>query len=653
MTQLHLDMGSLQTKKVFPFTHRFFSEDVSSYVFPGTEIPVGTRGRREEEEKAAAKADPLKKKEDWLSAGLAHKKCQDQAKALEAPGEGQDLHTPVSQLDASTRAPQQIATPQDKAQSTNGSSQPVSQASTTKEASAEFLESAKPDPSQKVRASDEYTVKGARAFQTAKRSNLRAQDTYSQASEKSVPEDDLFNKLEEDIEFLEGNVAESHLQSASSCLLALLHIQAHVSQLEGQVQTLEIEQAQLRQLLSLLQQQHQEDLDLITFAHRSHMKVVEKNNGQQEDRLQQEEQLAAELPLHRQDVAPAQQHFMPREQDKQLKELQDRLSQQQRDMVKERSQFQEVIAKLEARLSEQTQLLEQERGRVMVEEAKVKSLQYSMEKQRQFMRQQLSTEREELERVKNTLLEEQKSMLQKCSEERGKLEAEWAEFHTQEKLREEWEEQKMEQSRQMDHTRMRLAKEQAELSFQGHRLRAKEEQLERDREQLDESWHELQLEKEKVNSATQHIQKQKKEIKSLIERSSQKYKLGKRALREARRIESLYQNKLQATQRQLEQLRQHQELLHQDWLSTTQQRRQLEQLCSTAQNLCAPMESLSSTQCRMHPQDGLWYCRNNTDSSAALNATLQMLRHRAQMELDFLEGERIFLESLKKTPNSA
>ncbi|XP_064498939.1 fas-binding factor 1 homolog isoform X3 [Pseudopipra pipra] len=633
-------------------------------------------------EKAGAKADPLKEEENCLSAALALKKSQAQAKALDAPGEELDVHTPASQVDASTRAPQQTTTPQDKAQSTDGSSQPVPQLSTMKEASVELLQSAKPDPSQKVRAPDEYTVKCARAFQPTDGSNLRARDTCSQASEKSVLEDDLFNRLEEELEFLESeeemvclvlylpdnipvshqvNAAESHLQSASSCLLALLHIQAHVSQLEGQVRTLEMEQAQLRQLLQLLQQRHQEDLDLIACAHRSHMKVVE-NSGQQEERLQQEEQPAAQLPLQRQDTAPAQQHPMSQEQekcpmskkpDKQLKELQDRLWQQQRDMAKERSQFQEVIAKLEARLSEQTQVLEQERGKAMVEEAKAKSLQCSLEKQQQFMKQQLSMEREELKRVKNTLLEEQKSMLQKCSEERGKLEAEWAEFHTQEKLREEWLEQKREQSRQIDCTRMRLAKEQEELSFQGHRLRAKEEQLRRDREQLDESWHELQLEKEKVNSITQTIQKQKKEIKSMIQRSSQKYRVGKRALREAHRIESLQQDRLQAMQRQLEQLRQHQELLHQDWLSTIQQRRQLEQLCNSAQNLRAPMESLSSTPCRIHPQHGLWYCRDSTDSSTALYATLQMLRQRAQMELDFLEGERVFLESLKKAPNSA
>lgn len=46
--------------------------------------------------------------------------------------------------------------------------------------------------------------------------------------------------------------------------------------------------------------------------------------------------------------------------------LQDRLSQQQRDMEEERSRLQEVITKMEARLGEQTRLLEQVRPRYVL-----------------------------------------------------------------------------------------------------------------------------------------------------------------------------------------------------------------------------------------------------------------------------------------------
>ncbi|XP_075613749.1 fas-binding factor 1 homolog [Balearica regulorum gibbericeps] len=71
-----------------------------------------------------------------------------------------------------------------------------------------------------------------------------------------------------------------------------------------------------------------------------------------------------------------------RQRDKQLKVLQDRLSQQQRDMEEERSRLQEVIAKMEARLGEQARLLEQERWRATAEQSKVESLQHSLEEQR-------------------------------------------------------------------------------------------------------------------------------------------------------------------------------------------------------------------------------------------------------------------------------
>lgn len=50
---------------------------------------------------------------------------------------------------------------------------------------------------------------------------------------------------------------------------------------------------------------------------------------------------------------------------------------------------------------------------------------------------------------------------------------------------------------------------------------------------------------------------------SALQRSCQKYEEGERALQEARWIESEHQEGLRAIQRQMEQLRHHQELLHQ------------------------------------------------------------------------------------------
>ncbi|NXE12851.1 FBF1 factor, partial [Lophotis ruficrista] len=360
-----------------------------------------------------------------------------------------------------------------------------------------------------------------------------------------------------------------------------------------------------------------------------------------------------------------------RQRDKELQVLQDRLSQQQRAMEEERSRLQAVIAKMEARLAEQAQLLEQERWRAAAEQSKVESLQHSLEEQRRVVTQQLSMERAELERAKSALLEEQKSVMQKCSEERRKLAVEWAEFRTQQQLSKEQVERSMDRALQMDSQRegtlLSLAKEQAELKIRGRELKAKEEQLARDREQLQEAWQELRLEKEKVNRAALRTQQQEEEIKSMTRLSSQQYERGEQALREACRMESEHQSRLQVMQQHLEQLKQQEQRLQKERLSMALQRRQLEQLreelphnpttlLTAGQDHGAPVKGLSHTLCFLPPIGVL--PRHGAGGSsetlaaaspAELYAKLLLLKHRAQQDRDFLEDEQFFLETLKKS----
>ncbi|NXU57159.1 FBF1 factor, partial [Turnix velox] len=359
-----------------------------------------------------------------------------------------------------------------------------------------------------------------------------------------------------------------------------------------------------------------------------------------------------------------------RQRDQQLKVLQDRLSQQQRDMEDERSRLQEVITRMEARLSEQTRLLEQERWRATAEQSKVESLQRSLEEQRRIMTQQLSMERAELERAKSSLLEEQKSVMQKCSEERRKLAAEWAEFHAQQRLSKERMEREMERALQMDSQRegtiMSLAKEQTELKILGCELKAKEEQLVRERELLEEARQELRLEKEKLNRAALRMRQREEEMESTTKLSSQKFKEGEQALREACRIESEHQSRLQVMQQRLEQLKQQEQCLQQqERLSMGHQRRQLEQLrkelpsnptmmLAADQDLKASAKGFFSTL-YFPPPDRMLFpwrspeaSRETMASPTELYTTLLLLKHRAHQDRDFLEDERFFLETLTK-----
>ncbi|XP_074728571.1 fas-binding factor 1 homolog isoform X2 [Strix uralensis] len=635
-------------------------------------------------EEAATKTDPMEE-EDWLSAALRRKKAQAQAKAQEgnakpseAPVEGLPPRSPVSRPAASPGAQPQAAAVQDEAASTDSSRPPVPWLSTAKQASAHPSEAAQGDPSRDASAPvpaalfpGEQETQGPAPLAQAESPGLGLLHERSLGAPTAQPHEDV-----------------------TGCQAALLRVQARVAELESQVRTLELARAEDRLLLESLRQRHQEDLDLLESTHRSQVKVLEETCRQREQRLQQEkEQLAAQLLGQRQEAEQARAELEQRSalelerlrelqrvsvqelrrehdeqlqrlkqmkdqeveavtsatlhsrtlngvvdrmekffsdlrdflqkmeatqqstsrelamgaqtQEKQLKVLQDSLLQQQRDAEEERRRFQAVVAKMEARLDEQTRLLEQERQRALAERSRAKSLQHSLEEEQRAVTQQLSVERVELER----------------------------------------------------------AKERAEMKMQVHTLRAREEQLAREKELLDKSWQELKAEREKVNGAALRVRQQEEELKSVTELSSQKYEEGQRALREAIRVDSQHPSRLQALQQQLEQLRQQEERLHQDRLSMAQQRSQLQQLRQELPNSptmlriagrdsSVPASGFSSTL-RFPPPigspGGIQELLARA-SSAELSATLAMMKFRALQDHYYLDNEQLFLESLKKAP---
>ncbi|XP_027728569.1 fas-binding factor 1 isoform X3 [Vombatus ursinus] len=353
-----------------------------------------------------------------------------------------------------------------------------------------------------------------------------------------------------------------------------------------------------------------------------------------------------------------------RQRDKQLQALQERLTLQQRDMEGERNRLHEIIGKMEARLNEQSRLLEQERWRMSAEQSKAESTQRSLEEQRRVMTQQLSMEREELERAKNALLEEQKSVMHKCAEEGRRLAAEWADFYAQQKLSKERAEREAERVLQVDSQRegtiVSLAKEQAELKIRANELRLQEEQLAGEREILERERQELRLEKEKVNAAALRIKLRAQEVESMSKVASQKYEEGERALLEAHKLQADHQARLQVVQQQQERLRQQEQQLHQENLNLAQQRRQLDHLQldlpSPVVGLSPAIQVLDSSSLnaittpaiaipgRSQPFAGL--------GPSHLHAKLVLLKHMAEKDRDFLEDEKFFLETLKKTSYS-
>lgn len=337
-----------------------------------------------------------------------------------------------------------------------------------------------------------------------------------------------------------------------------------------------------------------------------------------------------------------------RQRDGQLRVLQERLGQQQRDLEEERSRLQEVTAKMEARLGEQSRLLEQERWRVNAEQSKAESTQRALEEQRRVMVQQITMEREELERAKSALLEEQKSVMHKCGEERRRLAAEWAEFFAQQKLSKERAEREAERALQVDTQRegalVSLAKGQAELKVRARELRAQEDQLAAEREVLEREWQKVQLEKERVSAVALRLRLRTKEVESTSQVASAKHE-GERALREALQVQSGQQAQLQLVQQRW--LQEQEPHLRQGHLSLAQQRlpSSHEEPLPGAQG---PEASCLSATLTPAPGTPGFSPSLAGLGSSHLHAKLVLLKHTAKQDRDFLEDEQFFLETLTK-----
>ncbi|KAM9222229.1 fas-binding factor 1 [Leptosomus discolor] len=591
---------------------------------PSSQLPAA--------EEAAPKADSLEE-ESWLTTALARKKAQAQAKAQErsakeAPGEGLHPRSPASQPAASPGAPQQAGAPQDKAASTGGSRQPVPWLSTTEPASAHPSEAPKGDPSRDSSAlAPTALFPGGQERQgPAPLAQVATPRVPLQAAPQLQAESPALGLLHEK---RLGEPAAQLCEDASGCRAALLAAQARVAELESQVRTLEIERGQHKLLLESLQQRHQEDLDHLESTHRSQMKVLEETYGKREERLRQEkEQLAAQLLSQSQEAERARAELLVQHQQRLAALEQQHTQEVERLRELQRVSVQELRKDHEEQLQRLKRVKEQEIEAVTSAVSHTRSLN-GITEQMQKLSSHLQDLSRQVEATQHTTSQElavgaqqqdkQLKVLQELSErqrdmkeERGRLQEAMA---------------KME-ARLGERTQL-LEQEKAELKLQGQELKAKEQQLARDRELLHEAWQELRLEKEKVTRATLRIRQQEEEMKSMTQLSSQKYEQGERALQEARRIEAEHQTRLQVMQRRLEQLQQQEQHLHQERLSMAQQRRQLEQLreelpLPAEQALSAPTKGLSSPPCKA--SRALLVARDLLGGSCACVPLLRRLR---------------------------
>uniref|UniRef100_A0A3P8XWY0 Fas-binding factor 1 C-terminal domain-containing protein n=1 Tax=Esox lucius TaxID=8010 RepID=A0A3P8XWY0_ESOLU len=347
-----------------------------------------------------------------------------------------------------------------------------------------------------------------------------------------------------------------------------------------------------------------------------------------------------------------------RQRDEHLRVMQGHLGQQQRAMAEETARLKEVIAKMETQLAEQQRQLEKERWRVTAEQAKADSSQRGLDEERRSLTQHINMEREELERAKNALLEEQQQVMQHCAEERRKLAAEWAQFHAQEKQRQERAEREasraLERDAQRESSIVSMAQEQADLKLRAGELKQREEAVVRERESLERQRQELDMEKEKLRGTALRLKTRAQEVEAFSKLASEKYEQGEEALQEARQAQTEHQARLRSIHSQMERLRQQEQHLHlvSVFDTPTLQRTDLpiryQASMKPVVTLVIPVltgPEMASTMTLPQPTSP-----SNSPGYTELQARLALLKHTAEKDRDFLQDEQFFLDTLKKAP---
>ncbi|XP_065504179.1 fas-binding factor 1 homolog [Caloenas nicobarica] len=543
----------------------------------GRPSPASQLGAAEE---AAAKPDPM----DWLTAALARRKAEAQAE--------------VQKIEAKTMETQEKKV----------------EPSETQEKKAEPSEAqekkAEPSEAQEKKAEpSEAQEKKTKPLETqdTKAEPSEAQDTKAEPSETAGEGPGPCSPV--------SQLAAS--PAASECRAELLSAQARVAELESQVRMLEEERAHHKLLLESAQQQHREYLDLQKSSHRTSVTLLEENYGQRVEMLrQQNEQLVAQLRQQWQDTARDRAELLAQHR-LDLEELREQHRLElQRLRELQRGSVQELRKKHEEQLQHVKWLKEQEMDVLTSTTSHTRSLDGIIEKMEKFSSDLQNMCKRDMEEERSRVQELVTNTEARLGEQTRLLEQRLA-------GRRVGPAHQGDVQRCLLVTGMSLGVERAELKMQGQELKAKEEQLARDRQRLDEAWQELRLEKEKVNQAVLRVQQQEELMRNSKQLLAQKHTEGERALGEARRMESQFRNKLQVLQQQQEHLKQQQEHLKQQQEHLKQQQEQQKQEQQRLDQERASLASMYSTQ-------------------------VELLKFQAQQEDKRLEEERNFLESLRK-----
>ncbi|CAF2065790.1 unnamed protein product [Rotaria magnacalcarata] len=268
----------------------------------------------------------------------------------------------------------------------------------------------------------------------------------------------------------------------------------------------------------------------------------------------------------------------------QLKAYEERLHLQANDSERERKNLQELISRLEVHLSEQTKLVEEERWKALQAQKRMEAMQDALNGEQRLYMEKLARDRSEIQRSKDQLLDDQKIALASIYESRSQLADERAKV---EALQKSFQEQK---HRDM----LQNATIEAETRAQQKLVAEQLARVERREQELIKREEAFMLEKRSLNELRQHLDIEQVNIRSQQEDIKQKLIEIEHAneviKKEKERLSQLYfelhaldgknTGRLQQLQRSIQNLRQQEENMNEQYTRISNERENLKHIRS-------------------------------------------------------------------------
>lgn len=343
-----------------------------------------------------------------------------------------------------------------------------------------------------------------------------------------------------------------------------------------------------------------------------------------------------------------------RTRDEQLKVLQERLLMQQEDNDKERTRLQELIVKMEVQLREQGRQLQEEQWKLSQEKSKLAALQTSVEEEKRIVTDELSRERNELRRAKENLLLEQKQILSQLYEERRTLAEERSHFDASQRMlldREHRDTLRHSQgSAEYEGLMKTVSEESTKLARRSQEIAKEEERLSSERARLELDKARVLQEKETLADLARRLRERSGEVEQMCQAAIVAREEGTSALIRAQQIQSGHEHRLASIQSRLQDLSAKEKQLAEEKIVLAQERNRVNNTAPKCA-VCQGHMQHSSTVNAPPRAFGPLQASDRRDQLADLtNISVVRFGLQAELDQDYLEDEKMYLEALKHAP---